>query len=276
MIVFCTVAKSQSDTAEKKNSFKAGVQYISNQTYLGRTDSLQLPVITPSVNFTIHGGFYIKASGYFNLSKNHKGFDGVSIEPGWEFSKNNLSGSISVDKNFISDSSNLIIAPVKASAEFYLGYETKIVTPFIGSGYLFSKEGNDYFVYGGISRSVTLTKADKEPSVSIEPSFSLSGGTQQFYYSFLKTYAANGRGKGRGRNSGSGSVPVTQTIEEQSKKFALLSAAFEMPITFTENKIEFKIDPAWESPLNLVDNNGAGAQQSKSYFYITVELNYSF
>jgi hypothetical protein len=89
---------------------------------------LRLPVIVPSVNFETRLGFYIKASGYVTLSKHHTGFDGVSIEPGYEFSKGYWNGSISFIKNFISDSSNLIIAPMKASFEFYLENENKIIT----------------------------------------------------------------------------------------------------------------------------------------------------
>jgi hypothetical protein len=54
-------------------------------------------------------------------------------------------------KILISDSSNLIIAPVKTSLEFYSGNENKIITLCIGSEYLFSKEGNDFIVYGGLS-----------------------------------------------------------------------------------------------------------------------------
>jgi hypothetical protein len=278
MLVAATVIYAQTDStsARKKNHIQAGIAYTSNQTYAGRTDSLQLPVIVPSLNFKTHIGFYIKASGYLNLSKNNKGFDGISIEPGYEFSKHNWDGSIALIKNFISDSSNLIIAPVKTSIEFYLGNENKIITPFIGSEYLFSKEGNDFIAYGGLSKSITLTREDKEPSVTLEPSFSLSAGSQNFYYSFLKTFAANSHSNGRGRGGNSGSVPVTQTVEEQSKQFTLLSMAFEMPITFSKSKFEWITTPAWESPLNLIGNGGTGVQKAKSYFYISTAMLVTF
>jgi hypothetical protein len=276
MLVAVRVIYAQTDSTDvrDKNHIQAGIGYTSNQTYAGRSDSLRLPVIIPSVNFKTHFGFYIKASGYLNLSKNNKGFDGISIEPGYEFSKHNWDGSIALIKNFISDSSNLIIAPVKTSIEFYLGNENKIITPFMGSEYLFSKEGNDFIAYGGLSKSLTLTKEDKEPSVTLEPSFSLSAGSQNFYYSFLKTFAANSHASGRGRSGNNSSV--TQTTAEQSKQFTLLSAAFEMPITFTKSKFEWKTTPAWESPLNLVDNGGAGAQKAKSYLYISTGMLFTF
>jgi hypothetical protein len=269
-------ANSQSTDStddDKKNHLKAGIQYISNQSYAGRTDSLKLPVIIPSVNFETHLGFYIKGSGYLNLSTNNKGFDGISIEPGYEFSKKNWDGSISLVKNFISDSSNLIIAPVKASLEFYLENENKIITPSIGAEYIFSDEGNDFIFYGGIAKLITLSKDNKEISATLEPSVSIGGGTQNFYYSFLKNYAPNGHGKNKGRSQ---TNSPGQTSKKESDQFALLNTGFEMPIDLTKGKFEWKTTPAIESPLNLATEGATGAQQEKPFFYISTELVYTF
>ncbi len=274
-VKFIYAQSPDSTNKKEKNHLQAGVQYISNQTYAGRTDSLKLPVVVPSVNLRTPVGFYVKARGYFNLSKNNRGFDGISIEPGYEFSKNNWNGSIALIKNFINDSSNLIIAPVKTSLEFYLGNQNKIITPYVGAEYLFTSEGNDFIVYGGLAKSFTVTHAEKEPSVSIEPSLSLTGGTQTFYYSFLKTYAGNNRSRERGRNNNV-SVPVTQKVKGESKQFTLLAVQFEIPITLTKGKFEWKTTPAWESPINLVNNGSPGTQQSKSYIYISTEFLFTF
>jgi hypothetical protein len=148
-----------------------------------------------------------------------------------------------VIKNFISDSSNLIIAPVNASLEFYLNRETKILTPFIGSEYVFSGEGNDVILYGGLSKLLSFTKEDAGTTVNVEPAVSLTAGSQNFYYSFLKSYSSNGsgnsRGKGRGRGNGTGSTTttITQTVEQQSKQFSLLSSSIELPLTVSTHKL---------------------------------------
>jgi len=256
---------------QEKSHLKVGIEYTSNQTYAGRTDSLRLPVITPSVDFVTHSGFYVKASGYLNLSKNNQGFDGIGIEPGYEFSKGSWNGSVAFIKNFISDSSNLIIAPVKSSIEFYLDNENKIITPSVGAEYLFSSEGNDFIIYAGLSKSLSLTHADKEPSVILEPSVSVSGGTQNFYYSFLKAYAGNSRIKSK-----RGTVPLTQTTKQKSKQFAPLDNEFEMPITISKGKFEWKTTPALESPFNLINEGSTGTQAAKSYVYVKTELVFTF
>jgi hypothetical protein len=271
---YCQTSDSTGD--DNKNHLKLGVQYISNQTYAGRTDSIKLPVITPYVNFETHFGLYVKATGYINLSAGSTSFDGAGIETGYEFSKKNWNGSISFVKNFISDSSNLIIAPVKASFEFYLENDNKIITPSIGAEYLFTNEGNDFIFYGGLSKSITVVKDHGDPLVALQPAVNINGGTQNFYYSFLKHYAKNGYSKSKGRGRSTILVPITQTIEQQSQRFALLSTSFELPIDFTKGKFEWKTTPAFEAPFNLVASGSEGTQQAKPYFYISTEFVYTF
>lgn len=197
--------QNSDSSAHKKTDVVVGLHYISNQTYAGRTYPLKLPVLSPEFNFEFQNGIFINTKGYLNLSGGKASFDGVSFEPGYEFSKSNWNGSFSVIKNFISDSSNLIIAPVKESIEFYLNKETNILTPFIGSEYVFSAEGNDFIVYGGLSKHIPFSKEDAKTKVDTEPSFGLTGGSQNFYYSFLKSFASNGQNRvkasGRGRGN---------------------------------------------------------------------------
>lgn len=284
LIMMSFLAYTQSDTKSKKSktSFIPGIQFISDQTYAGRTDSLKLPVMVPSFTLKTSGGFYTKVKGYLNLSSGNSGFDGVSIEPGYAISNKHWDISFSLIKNFISDSSNLIIAPVNASLEFYLNKETKIVTPYIGSEYVFSKEGNDFIVYGGLSKNISFSKEDAKASVSAEPSLGLTGGSQNFYYSFLKSFASNGQsraaGKGRGRgNSGSTTTTTTTTtttVEQQSKQFTLLASSVELPITVTVHKFKWVTTPALETPINLI--KGSGGQTSSSIFYVTTELLFNF
>ena len=260
-----------SQSVDSTNSLvqvKAGLSYTSNQSYAGRTDSAKLPVIAPSVSVSAKG-FYLKTSGYLNLSKNNSGFDGVSLEPGYEFSKGKWNGSIAYIKNLISDSSNLIIAPIKSSIEFYLENENKIIIPSVGAEYAFSDEGNDFIIYAGLAKLFTLTPEDKEPAVTLEPSLSVSGGTQNFYYSFVKNYAGNSRNRQK-RN-----IAIPQTAKKQSDQFAALDAEFELPVTLSEGKLEWKTTPAFVSAVNLVDGS-VETSQSKSYLYISTELVYSF
>lgn len=282
LLLICVHGYSQTDSSgQKKVQVSAGLQFVSSQTYAGRTDSLRLPVLSPEFKFEFQKGFFVNAKGNLNLSSGQTSFDGVSIEPGYEFSKKNWNGSVSVIKNFISDSSNLIIAPVNASLEFYLNKETKIITPYIGSEYVFSKEGNDFIVYGGLSKNISFSKEGAKASVSMEPSVGLTGGSQNFYYSFLKSFSSNGQsrgsGKGRGRGNGGSTITTnttTTTVEQQSKQFTLLASSIELPITVTAHKFKWVTTPAMETPINLI--KGSGGQTSSSIFYVTTELLFNF
>jgi hypothetical protein len=283
LLFICVHGYGQKDSSDqKKLRVSGGLQFISNQTYAGRTDSLKLPVLIPEFNFEFTKGFFINTKGYLNLSGGKTSFDGVSIEPGYEFSKKNWNGSFSVIKNLISDSSNLIIAPVKASLEFYLNKETKVLTPYIGSEYVFSAEGNDFIVYGGLSKNISFSKEDAKASVSAEPSLGLTGGSQNFYYSFLKSFSSNGQsraqGKGRGRGNGGSTTTTTTTttttVAQQSKQFTLLASSIELPLTVTAHKFKWVTTPALETPINLI--KGSGGQNSSSIFHLTTEFLFSF
>lgn len=279
-LILCFYSYGQGDSSGRKNvELKAGLQFISNQTYAGRTDSFKLPVLMPELNFSFQKGFFINTKGYLNFSGGQTTFDGISIEPGYEFSRKNWNGSLSVIKNFISDSSNLIIAPVNASLEFYLNKETKILTPYLGSEYVFSAEGNDFIVYGGLSKNISFSKDDAKTTVEAEPSFGLTAGSQNFYYSFLKSFSSNGQsrgkgnggGRGRGNGTGAGTTTTTTTSQQQQgNQFTLLSTSIELPLTITAHKFKWVTTPALETPVNLI--KGSGGQTSSSIFYITTEL----
>lgn len=269
------VAKAYSQSADsisedKKISLKLGTEFISNQTYVGRTDSMKLPVIIPYINFKTRLGLFVKTSGYINLSGGRSSFDGVSIEPGYEFSKKNWDGSISFTKNFINKNSNLIIAPVKSSLDFYLQKTFQIITPFMGAEYLFTNEGNDFICYAGLSKEIVIAKYKEDPLVSIAPAITVNGGTQNFYYSFLKNYSGNSHAKKNGKDKNNNPV-ITQATEQKSSRFTLLSTSFELPISVTKGKFEWKTTPAYEQPFNL-----ASTREAKHYFYIRSEIIYSF
>lgn len=275
MMSFLAYTQSDSKSKKSKTSFIPGIQFISDQTYAGRTDSLKLPVMVPSFTLKTSGGFYTKLKGYLNLSSGNPGFDGVSIEPGYAISKKHWDISFSLIKNFISDSSNLIIAPIKTSFEFYAGNRNKIINPSAGAEYLFTNEGNDFIVYGGLSKNFMLSKKDKEPEINFEPGFSLTGGSQNFFFSFLKNYAANGKIKGGGRGNFL-PVIISQTVKSKSQQFSLLSAEADLPVDISAGKFDCLITPTWETPVSLINKGGAGTQQDKSYVYLNVELSFNF
>src|SRR5438034_11758934 len=99
IMTLCSITKGQSDSAEKeKPSLKGTVQFISNQSYAGRTDSFNIPVLVPALNFHTPAGFFAEAKGYYNLSASNSSFDGISIQLGYEFSPQHWNGEISLIK----------------------------------------------------------------------------------------------------------------------------------------------------------------------------------
>jgi hypothetical protein len=92
----------------------------------------------------------------------------------------------------------------------------------------------------------------------------------------LKHYSQNGHGKNKGTGQNNNSVPPAQTLKEESQQFGLLTTGFELPLSLTKGKLEWKTTPGLESPLNLVNEGVEGAQKEKPYWYISSELVYTF
>src|SRR5579883_1873354 len=100
IILFCP----EIITAQENGSyFSAGVNYVSNNVYLGRKDSVTIPYISPYVEYHNKTGIYgnLMAS-YLPVSINGRSpdFDLLTLEGGYmhDFFDDHLSGILYFDK----------------------------------------------------------------------------------------------------------------------------------------------------------------------------------
>jgi len=77
------------------------------------------------VSFETHLGVFIKASGYVNLTRNNKGFDGISIEPGYEFSKGTWNGVFRSSRISSVTVATQLLLPSKLPLNFIWKMKTK-------------------------------------------------------------------------------------------------------------------------------------------------------
>lgn len=90
-------------TLQKSYYFQAGISYLTNYVYGGRSDSLQYPYIVPTIAFHHKNGFYMEANLYYLVDKNDGGFDFLDISTSYEFDiRKNISGSVYATKYFYS------------------------------------------------------------------------------------------------------------------------------------------------------------------------------
>src|ERR1700674_4101386 len=71
------------DIFPKKSYWQAGINYLSDNVYLGRKDSVKIPYISPSIGYYDKSGFYVNGSLSLLPSSGNSHIDMASLEAGY-------------------------------------------------------------------------------------------------------------------------------------------------------------------------------------------------
>src|ERR1700753_1119561 len=70
---------------DKKASFKVGVNYLSNNVFFGRADTIKTPTIIPSLKYTFKNGIFLSGSADYIPNRTTNKLDGGSASAGYDF-----------------------------------------------------------------------------------------------------------------------------------------------------------------------------------------------
>ena len=287
-------SKSKKDTVKKKRaSLNAGLTYSSNSVYLARTDSIATPNIGFGVTYTLKSGIFFGGAVNYIPSRQFDKLDAGSLETGYNFNLDNLSGGISVSKYFASFNSTQIISALDATLGAELSYDLfDVITPSIHADYALvrSSGGNDIIIAGALSHEFEMKQIFlKNDHLSIEPKIELTAGTQNFlstYYTLKRNSATqrqqhtNAKGTGKGlsttktiTSSATQSNPVTANTD----KFQTLAYEFSLPIGYTYKKVGISLSPAYAIAVHKIDDNGSNTfyLPNSSVFYFQFSISYT-
>lgn len=134
----------------KSSSLKFGLNYLSNNVFMGRADSVTTPTIVPDAKFTLKSGIYFSASLYYVPNKKSNKLDGGSLSAGYDFDITaDLLGMVSYTKQFYSASSTEITSSIRNSFSANLNYEIgEIMSAAVNTDYIINKQGTDEFFVG--------------------------------------------------------------------------------------------------------------------------------
>jgi len=185
-----TGADEKSDKSDASSSFKFGVTYITNNVYLGRTDTVTTPVIAPQVKYTLKPGIYFEGSLYIIPNKPTQKLDGGDIGAGYDFDiTDDFSGGASFTKMFYSATSTQIASSISSTAHVDFDYDiADIITPAISLDYNFISGGgnNDFLLAPAIAHDfITKGVFGTEDILLISPTITANVGTQNFYDAYL-------------------------------------------------------------------------------------------
>jgi len=180
---------------EKKASFKVGVNYMSNNVFMGRADTVKTPTILPGMKYIFKNGIYLAATADYIPNRVTNRLDGGSAALGYDFDiTDDFIGGVSFTKLFYNNNSTQIGSSINSTLNANLSYDiADVITPMISADYNFLKQGfgHDIFLNVGISHDFAIDGIfGNKVLLIISPSINANAGTQNFYdaYFVLKKY----------------------------------------------------------------------------------------
>lgn len=233
-----------------------GVQYLSNYTYNGRTDSLITPYLVPSFELYRNENLYLGTSLYYFLgdAESDPGFDFITIDGSYEYAiSQKLSVGLFASRYIYNGSSYSIIGEINGTLGLNLSYSTKWIDLSFSTELLFNN-GSDKRI------SLNLDKEFVFKNWTFSPNFNLNASSLHYFEGFESNKMTNRMGSGSlGRQAGGkkNRVPIISTTIESittvnNVGIRLLNAEISAPIAYSINNIEITFSPFYVMPMNPI------------------------
>lgn len=255
------------DTIETKSKFTTGINFLSNNVYLGRTDSATVTYISPYIQYTHKSGLYGLVSMSYQPNPGARRIDLVTLEAGYDLSLGDkFNWGIYADKFFYNSKSQSITAVNNFGIGTYASYNFFNVIQLLGGGGLSFNEKADYVVDLGLSHTFTADNFE------IAPTALMNAGTQNFYNSYITNRTIQNK-KGKVIT-----VVQQQTVQEASA-FKVLDYEFSLPMNYKLNHFKVEITPTYAVPVNpatILSSTGLEKENLSNHFYLIADLSYYF
>jgi hypothetical protein len=242
----------------------AGVAYVPNLHYYGRTDSLKSSALIPTVLVQFDSsGFYISGSAVFIDNPAQSLQYGATVtEAGYKFGKKKgIAGSIYANK-FFYQTKELVQSALKEQAGLNISYLNKFVN--INSTAVAAFSGNtDFFASAGLDHAFKFT-AGKSVFV-ITPTAVASAGTQNFTHTYYK------------KNNFLLLPVADQQVTASSRVFNILSYECSMPIVWAIKNCFIVATPGYVMPQHIITVAGRPdiSERARNLFYTNITLLYA-
>jgi len=232
----------------KKGSFKIGANYLSNNVFMGRADTVKTPTILTDIKYTFKNGIFLAATANYIPNRVTNKLDGGSLAAGYDFdTTDNLLGGLSYTKLFYTANSTQIGSAINSTVNANLSYDIAgVITPLVSVDYNFLKQdfGHDIFLNASLSHDFAIEGifGDRD-FLMISPTVSMNAGTQNFYdaYFVLKKYKLTK--KALALEQAAESLIIKR--ENQLSKFRLLDYEFSAPVEYKMGVLILSFTPTY-------------------------------
>jgi hypothetical protein len=177
--------KTKPDDKSKQatSKIKFGLNYVSNNVFMGRTDSIVTPTIIPEVKYTLKSGIYFSGSLYYTPNKKTNKLDGGELTAGYDADlTDELSASASYSKSFYSANSTEITSSIKDAFSVDFDYDFGAwLSPSLSFDYILNKKGssNQFFTSLAIDHDfIKKGVFGSNDLLFISPTFTLNTGDE--------------------------------------------------------------------------------------------------
>jgi hypothetical protein len=270
-------------TPPARSHFQLNLTYESNDVYLGRADSLPLPLLTPEISYLFKSGFEIDFLVGFNANAPCLTLNSWTLDGSYTFNPGNYSGTATLSVFNYSPNSGSVNAAQKGNFEYSNYYTLPFIQPLLSLTYTFptSKIKGDYQVTFALSQEFDFLS---NGNLNITPTATMNASTQNYYNEYYKSKRFTIPRYGKPP------LPANVSLSGEvlnSGEFQIMDYEFSAPVGYSAGKWSFNYTPTYALPVNPPDiklttqiNNQTFVKTYKEVlpnrFYSQVSVTYAF
>ena len=237
---FAMQTQAQQDSTAKSSLTLAAV-YGSTANYFGQTTAEKLPYILSFASYKFKSGVYFSGSALKLI--NSAGVASVDLSAGYGFNlAKNVDGSFSYTRSFYQKDAPLLQASNENNINGELSF-THFLKSSVSADYAFGKQ-NDIFVSFTNSKLISLGSFSDNDFISLEPAFSVIGGSQRFY----QTYTTEKQRRKKLLDPLFPGPPAeTETTTVESTQFSVLAYTLSLPLAY--NRANYSLEASYQATL---------------------------
>ncbi|MFZ6024019.1 MAG: hypothetical protein ACOYVG_06140 [Bacteroidota bacterium] len=258
------ITTDSTTVASNQNYVLAGTAFTSDIVFLGRKSVAKSPYISASAGYYHKSGLFISGIVSYLAASQQNRIDLFTATGGYDYYKKNLTAGVSGTGYFFNDKSYTSQSALTANLNAYADYDFDFLEIYADGTMYFS--GQSDFIF---SLAVSHNFYTAKDRLRISPTFSLYGGTQNYYSNynnnlrFSRHMLSGGSGMGTGMMAG---VP-----------FKIQNYELSIPVRFDYKRFHFLLYPVYAIPVNAATiNNGQNSYRENlsNTFFWSLGMNY--
>lgn len=243
---------------KRKSHLKIEVGYLTDNVYLGRSDSVKIPYITAGLRYIHKSGLFAGVSANYLSTEGRT--DMFELTGGYMMSKGNWDAEISGTKYYYNANSYSVNAETKGEISLYASYDLGFISPSITAGMKFS-QATDYTTTLGLEHDFSFLNE----RLQLEPGIYVNAATQNYYNAYYekRKYATNRKGVKK-------AVGTITANTDDAAAFKILDYELTVPLEYTLRRFTIGITPVYAIPVNPNHINitvtTANATRYRSYY----------